>query len=497
MGRNTDEFPLLTLYGLKASPIRGDGNCLFNALSDQIYGNQSRHKEIREKVIEHLRENAAWYKQFINVEPGGGQRRNPKRKNVGASSSSFSHKGPTPEEIDAAFEGHLARMARGGTYGDNMEIRAFSKAYDTDVRIFDDNTNDYYVRASDEGFSERVAYIAYHSWEHYSSVRNIEGPNSGLPEVKVKSLSDEQSTTAKANLPRGRAIQDWMLDVVRASLPNFTDEATIRKALVDNNGDVNETVNHLLETQEYSSAPPTPGSLSQSGCSSIERDPDSDEEEIYGPNKRQNRRMSKATQALRKQQQKRIEEQELAAIPTIELTKAEETEQQFAASSLPTPPSQSPHIDPSMYRLKEEKDQSASDADDESRGDDSQSEYTASSRSQSVVPGSTPPRPRIILHTRHSRQNSQSRNTDEPNNAESNAIAVSQPTSNPYAKKKTLITARQRKEMKKAAQKQASKERKRTKNQPRQLASSTSNIKRESPPMEKVLTLGKLSMIQI
>lgn len=131
-------------------------------MSDQIYGNQSRHKEIREKVIQHLRENAAWYKQFINVEPGGGQRRNPKRKNVGASSSSFVSRGPTPEEIDAAFEAHIARMAKGGTYGDNMEIRAFSKAYDTDVRIFDDNANDYYVRASDEGFSQSVAYIAYH-----------------------------------------------------------------------------------------------------------------------------------------------------------------------------------------------------------------------------------------------------------------------------------------------------------------------------------------------
>lgn len=26
----------------------------------------------------------------------------------------------------------------------------------------------------------------YHSWEHYSSVRNIDGPYSGPPEIKVK-----------------------------------------------------------------------------------------------------------------------------------------------------------------------------------------------------------------------------------------------------------------------------------------------------------------------
>lgn len=27
-------------------------------------------------------------------------------------------------------------------------------------------------------------YIVYHSWEHYSSVRNISGPHSGLPNIR-------------------------------------------------------------------------------------------------------------------------------------------------------------------------------------------------------------------------------------------------------------------------------------------------------------------------
>lgn len=27
-------------------------------------------------------------------------------------------------------------------------------------------------------------YIAYHNWEHYSSIRNIEGPHTGLPRIK-------------------------------------------------------------------------------------------------------------------------------------------------------------------------------------------------------------------------------------------------------------------------------------------------------------------------
>ena len=33
--------------------------------------------------------------------------------------------------------------------------------------------------------AEQTLHIAYHSWEHYSSVRNIDGPLSGPPEIKV------------------------------------------------------------------------------------------------------------------------------------------------------------------------------------------------------------------------------------------------------------------------------------------------------------------------
>jgi len=108
-----------------------------------------------------MQDNAEYYKNFIPVEPGGGQRRNPKRKNAGAYSTPFNNKPPSQEDIDRNFENYLAAMSRGGTYGDNMEIRAFAKAYNTDVRIYNyDNT--YYVRADDDDAVRPVAHIAYH-----------------------------------------------------------------------------------------------------------------------------------------------------------------------------------------------------------------------------------------------------------------------------------------------------------------------------------------------
>jgi OTU domain-containing protein 3 len=109
-----------------------------------------------------MRANEAWYKPFIDVNPGGGRRRNPKRKNVGASSSDFTYAGPTEAQVHAAWEAHLDRMSCGGTYGDNMEIRAFTKAYNTDVMIFTQNNANYSITASDDEVERPVAYIAYH-----------------------------------------------------------------------------------------------------------------------------------------------------------------------------------------------------------------------------------------------------------------------------------------------------------------------------------------------
>jgi hypothetical protein len=190
MGRSQEEFPQLEALGLKACDIRGDGkytrpprtlhssqphiframntdpssssptgNCLFNALSDQLYGDQDRHQEIRQAVIKYMRENPDDFKPFIPV--GQGHRRNPKRKNAGAFSSQFSFEAATEEQTERAWEDHLERMAQGGTYGDNLEILAFTKAYNTDVQIFQYNEI-LYSRAHEDKIVRPIAYIAYH-----------------------------------------------------------------------------------------------------------------------------------------------------------------------------------------------------------------------------------------------------------------------------------------------------------------------------------------------
>lgn len=267
------------------------GNCLFNALSDQLYGHQNEHAAIRLRVINYMRDNAAYYKQFIDVHPGGGIRRNPKRKNAGAYSSPANIAPPSEADIDRVFESHLQSMARGGTYGDNMEITAFSSAFDVDVKIYQRDFA-YMVTGGGEDGGRPVAHIAYHIWEHYSSIRNLDGPHAGLPEVSAKVLTPQEEARQKEKLEQTPHVLPWQVDVVCKSLPFLADKPTIKRALEAAKGDINTAVSNLMDAEEYGGS-----TSSQPESSSVERDHDSDDEALHGPNKKQDRRMSRASRA--------------------------------------------------------------------------------------------------------------------------------------------------------------------------------------------------------
>ncbi|PSK38075.1 hypothetical protein B9Z65_1266 [Elsinoe australis] len=286
MGGYADEFPLLSALGLYASDIRGDGNCLFNALADQIYGSQDRHHEIRARVIDYMREHADYYKQFLDVHPGGGTRRNPKRKTTAVQCSPGNFDRPSSEAVDRVFEQHLNTMAKGGTWGDNMEIQAFASAFGTDVKIYQRDFA-YMMAANNSTESRPVAHIAYHNWEHYSSIRNLDGPHTGPPNVQLKPLSQEEEAQQKKKLENTSPVQPWQINALLNSLPFLVDKQYAKKVLEDHRGDINAACSKILDSEDGGSA------SSAQESSSIEREPDSDDEFLHAPNKKQDRRMSR------------------------------------------------------------------------------------------------------------------------------------------------------------------------------------------------------------
>ena len=113
-------------------------------------------------MVEYIRANAIEYKPFVGLHEGGGKRRNPKRKAAGG--TPFMIPTVTEEQIDAAFEERMTDMARGGTWADQYEIDAFSRAYQVDIAIWSENVNKLLLHSApnNSGANKPTLYIVHH-----------------------------------------------------------------------------------------------------------------------------------------------------------------------------------------------------------------------------------------------------------------------------------------------------------------------------------------------
>ncbi|OAD72378.1 hypothetical protein PHYBLDRAFT_159138 [Phycomyces blakesleeanus NRRL 1555(-)] len=91
--------------------IAGDGNCLFRALSDQYYGSDRKHKEIRQEVCRYMCDHEDDFKYFV--------------------------------EDDRSFKDHVRCMESNGTYGGNMELVAFARLFNVNIKVYQPGLIDY------------------------------------------------------------------------------------------------------------------------------------------------------------------------------------------------------------------------------------------------------------------------------------------------------------------------------------------------------------------
>jgi len=165
-------------------------------------------------------------------------------------------------------------MANKGVFGDNLEIQAFAREFQVNVKIY--QRENAYVICPDNTAGSKVndenrttVHIAYHVslhitlptyrgisadmeqiWEHYSSIRNRDGPYSGPPCVREQTAISNREK--KMLLDAASAILPWMEDVVAASIPQCETPERIREVLEKCKGDVGEAVKYLQD--EWDSA---------------------------------------------------------------------------------------------------------------------------------------------------------------------------------------------------------------------------------------------------
>ena len=171
-------------------------------MADQLFGDPSRHKEVRKATVEYVLAHKDDFLAFICLDGGDhvSKRRSAKRKNFDAStSSSSSCSSPNPDDIVARqvalLEKQMAKMVKVGEWADHLEIAAFAARYQRRVKVhheFGETFRDDLVIGQGEGdlgAGRPFVHVAYHSWRHYSSVRNTAGPATGKPNVNDPDLA--------------------------------------------------------------------------------------------------------------------------------------------------------------------------------------------------------------------------------------------------------------------------------------------------------------------
>eukprot|EP01035_Chromulina_nebulosa_P021106 gene21106-27348_t len=156
INRNIEELfdKRMKLYGMTIVDVEGDGNCLFRAVSHQLYNNESHHLELRQQCVEHMR-------------------RHTKRFEIYCTSK---------------FEDHLKRMALPCVWADYLEIRALEEIidrlfyiYSPDTTEVKDNSGEFTVNSEPKpmniNYSEQPLLkdvtpikLSYHGRSHYNSV---------------------------------------------------------------------------------------------------------------------------------------------------------------------------------------------------------------------------------------------------------------------------------------------------------------------------------------
>ncbi|PWY84863.1 hypothetical protein BO70DRAFT_289623 [Aspergillus heteromorphus CBS 117.55] len=244
------ELACLKELDLYALPTEGDGNCLYYALSDQEYGEFTHADDIRIRLADHIAANKGYFMSFVSA--SGGERRAPRRAAAVAaaamytsSSSSASPAPPSDQDKERTFDTKVAESRKKGVWGGAQEIQAFCQSFKKDVKVYTmygiQTFRD--VHAPQDEVRE-VVHIAYHEFQHYSSVRNVKGPHQGLPCVlKADEVAEKAASTTPTTVD---VATPWKISAIQEGLGGKFDQDTIVEMLQQCRGNIDRAFMNLL-----------------------------------------------------------------------------------------------------------------------------------------------------------------------------------------------------------------------------------------------------------
>jgi len=151
----------LERHGFVEKPVEPDGNCQMRAISDQLYGDENRHKDVRSKITEWLKSNEKY-----TVDNSGT-----------AFLGDFIDRDQFP-----TWMSYVSYMARNGTWGDHITLLGAAETFATRITILsniDDGGTGQYVTLITPRLAKADKNIYLSHWHemHYNSLYMTKPPD--------------------------------------------------------------------------------------------------------------------------------------------------------------------------------------------------------------------------------------------------------------------------------------------------------------------------------
>ncbi|KAM7272829.1 hypothetical protein ACFE04_027493 [Oxalis oulophora] len=162
------EIDIRRAKGLEVKRMLEDGNCLFRAVADQVYGDSELYDLTRQMCIDYMERERDHFSQFITE----------------------------------GFTSYCKRKRRDKVYGNNVEIQALSEMYNRPIHIYSYSTEPINTFHGSYHTDTPPVRLSYHHGNHYNSLvdprRVTVGAGLGFSSLRGQQLPGKESSTSGA-----------------------------------------------------------------------------------------------------------------------------------------------------------------------------------------------------------------------------------------------------------------------------------------------------------
>ncbi|WJX68984.1 OVARIAN TUMOR DOMAIN-containing deubiquitinating enzyme 6 [Trifolium repens] len=210
------EIDIRRVKGYEVKRMTEDGNCLFRAVADQVYGDSELYDLVRQMSVDYMERERDHFSQFITE----------------------------------GFTSYCKRKRRDKVYGNNVEIQAMSEMYNRPIHIYSYSTEPINTFHGSYDTDTPPVRLSFHHGNHYNSLVDPRRPTIGaglgfsslrgtnVDKDQVKAAIKAQQDQQLDNATEGRFYSDLELTekeieraVMEASRAEYLAGGTFKKQL--------------------------------------------------------------------------------------------------------------------------------------------------------------------------------------------------------------------------------------------------------------------------